>query len=381
MTTLLVVLEATLGGTRRHVVDLLMSLDLQKYDIIFVYSRERADKAFAPALAKLKQRGIRLFEVPFCREVRPMSDALACWQLIKIVRSTKPEVIHLHGAKAGAVGRLAAILCRVRGIVYTPHGGSFHKFTGVTGTLYLAFERLLTAMSDTHFIGVSEDSCQQIRERLRVKQSRVHLAYNGIGPLAYGNVNEARASRDGHEKFIVLFPAVFLEAKGHTAFLDALHRSKTALHPRIEIWLAGDGPLRDQIDVRIRGYSLDKVVKPLGFIENMAPLYEQCDFVVLPSKDEAFGYVALEAMQHGKMILASSVGGLREIIQHDVNGRFLQEVDWDDICGVLNTYADDPALLSRLGSAGKKSIERKFSLNQMIRDTAEVYTCAEKSLI
>lgn len=369
MISLLVVLEATLGGTRRHVVDLLCGLDQREFVLTLVYARERADAAFLRVLPELQRRGINLCEVALCREVSPWRDAAALVQLVNIVRRVQPDVIHLHGAKAGAIGRVAALVARSGAVVYTPHGGSFHKFHGLKGRIFLGLERLLAALGDAHFIGVSEDSCRQIRERLGIREERVHLVYNGVAAVTVEQASEAR--RDG--KFIALYPAVFLDAKGHLPFIEALYHSPTPLDPRIEIWLAGDGPLGDQIRDRVRQYCLEDSIKLLGFVENMADLYHRCDMVLLPSKDEAFGYVALEAMQHGRLILASPVGGLRELIRQDLNGRFFHEDDWKDLARCLNTYIADPTMLQRIGEAGRHYVSSRYSLELMIGRTSYVY--------
>jgi glycosyltransferase involved in cell wall biosynthesis len=380
MISLLVVLEATSGGTQRHVVDLLMSLDLQKYEITFVYSLERAKSAFAPALRQLEQRGVHLCELSMRREVRPLSDWVACWRLVRVVRAVRPDIVHLHGAKAGAIGRMAAVICRISAVVYTPHGGSFHKFSGVSGLLYLTLERVLAAASDTHFIGVSADSCQQIRARLKARESRVHLVYNGVAPLQ-DRKETISVLAEEPRKLIILYPAVFLEAKGHLEFIDALAHSPTRLSQEVELWFAGDGPLQRLIQEKITEYKLTKVIKLLGFVEDMVPLYARCDLVILPSRDEAFGYVALEAMQHGKMILASAVGGLLELIRDDITGRFLQGGDWHDMAGCLNAYLADPMLRARIGAAGQDFIRLKFSVTEMTEKTAAVYACALQARI
>ena len=369
MISLLVVLEATLGGTRRHVVDLLCGLDQREFVLTLVYSCERADASFFSVLPELKRRGINLNEVALCRELSPWRDAAACAQLVNIIRRVRPDVIHLHGAKAGAIGRAAALVSRSCAIVYTPHGGSFHKFNGLKGRIFLGLERLFAALCDAHFIGVSEDSCRQIRERLGIREERVHLVYNGVAAVSVEHASEARC--DG--KFIALYPAVLFEAKGHLPFIEGLYHSPTPLDPRVEIWLAGDGPLGEQIRDRVRQYGLENSIKLLGFVENMAELYHRCDMVLLPSKDEAFGYVALEAMQYGRLILASPVGGLRELIRQDVNGRFFHESDWKDLARCLNAYIDDPTLLQRVGEAGRHYVSDRFSLEQMIFRTSYIY--------
>src|SRR5258708_40214485 len=110
MTSLLVILEATLGGTRRHVVDLLSSLDATAYNITFIYSSDRADKAFSTALKKLYDRGIRLQDVRMDRKIDLISDIRALIKIIALIREIRRTIIHVNALKAAAPGRVAAEL-------------------------------------------------------------------------------------------------------------------------------------------------------------------------------------------------------------------------------------------------------------------------------
>src|SRR5580692_7366371 len=141
MTSILMILEATVGGIRRHVVDLLVGLDKKRYKVALIYSLSRADACFKKAMVELAANGVDLHEVAMGRGIDPDMDFRALREILSIIRKTRPDIIHLHGAKAGAIGRGAAMLCGNRRIVYTPHGGSFHKFNGLRGRIYWAVEK------------------------------------------------------------------------------------------------------------------------------------------------------------------------------------------------------------------------------------------------
>ncbi len=382
MTSLLVILEATLGGTRRHVVDLLSSLDATAYNITFIYSSDRADKAFSTALKKLYDRGIRLQDVRMDRKIDLISDIRALIKIIALIREIRPTIIHVHGAKAGALGRVAAVLCGINEIVYTPHGGAFHKFASLGGKLYLGVERFLYLLCDTRYIGVSRHSCKQIIDSLGLPPSKVCLIYNGIDPPSSSPNTMAEVINIADKKlFNILYPAMFLEAKGHVPFIEKIYQSKTKIDPRIRIILAGDGHLRRKIEDTIRVCGLESQIIMLGFIDNMGPLYEKCHMVVLPSKDEAFGYVVLEAMYYGKLIVASKVGGIREIIRHEENGLFLDVDGPGDLAVTLNSYANNSELLNVIAENGKIFVRKYFSLAKMVENTFRLYAASESQCI
>jgi glycosyltransferase involved in cell wall biosynthesis len=371
---MVVVLEATLGGIRKHVVDLISGLDPARYDITFVYSLVRADPTFNSNLDDLRKKGIELVEISMHREIRPFLDLVAFLRLVHVLRTHRTQILYMHGAKAGALGRLAAFLFPGVRCVYNPHGGSFHKFTGVSGLLYRAAEGILTLRTHA-FIGVSTDSCNNIKRTLGVDASRVHLVYNGID---VGATDQARQKnpvnrpdlRFADGRFVILYPALFLEAKGHLQFIDAMARHP--LRREILFLLAGEGPLRDQIVDSIAARQLQDRFLVLSYLLDLAPYYELCDMVILPSLAEVFGYVLLEAMAYSKPIVASRVGGIPELVSDGHNGRLFDAREMGNVAEMLNYYVDHRGELGVFGTNGRRLVEQKFSLSQMVIGTEAV---------
>ena len=370
-TKIVVVLEATLGGIRKHVVDLISGLDVARYHIVFVYSVVRADETFVGQLAGLKSKGIELVQLGMLREVRPILDLKALVRLIQILRNVRPQILYLHGAKAGGVGRIAAFLFPAIRCVYNPHGGSFHKFKGAVGMLYRVAERLLGLRTQA-FIGVSKDSCDRIKKTLNVGAGAIHLVYNGID---FARLNPAMQEEPMNRpdmgfaqgRFVVLHPALFLETKGHLQFIEGMARYP--LKSEILFVLAGDGPLRDQIVMKIAKCGLQPHFHLLSYLRNLAPYYELCDMVILPSLAEALPYVLLEAMAYSKPVFASRVGGIPEVISDGYNGRLVDPTRMRDVGDMVNYYVEHRDELRAMGANGRRLIEQKFSLRQMIHDT------------
>ena len=366
------ILEATVGGIRRHVVDLLLGLDKEKYKTALIYSDMRADAGFNKAIPELTAHGVELHQVVMGRGIDIVEDFRAMLQIIRLLKKIRPNIIHAHGAKAGAVGRCAALLCGYRRIVYTPHGGAFHKFKGIRGHVYWIIEKCLGRISGSYYIGVSRYSCDQILRDLGAPAKKVYLVYNGIPPpaLRWGS---GAYGREHQSNFKILFPAVFFEAKGHLEFMDALSRSDSRLNSEIKIFLAGDGPLRQKIEEKIKSCDLGRQVLIMGFIEELGPWYQDCDLVILPSQAEVFGYAVLEAMHFGKPVIAADVGGLKEIIRENETGLFFSGKASADIAGVLNACARDTAVLSKIGHRAQEFARTNFSLKKMLAETAAVY--------
>lgn len=374
---LVVILEATLGGIRKHVVDLLIGLDKSLYEITFVYSRERADSIFLSDLSKLSSLGIKLIEVRMYRAINPYLDLRALIALSRILGKIKPDILHLHGAKAGALGRLAAYIHRTTNLVYTPHGGSFHKFSGMIGLMYLAIERILSN-SNVHFVGVSKNSCESIKEYLKIQNKNIHLIYNAIELNEIDKKkNDCTLTRHqigiADDRFVVLYPSLFLEAKGHMQFLDALEFGGEVLVPQILILLAGDGPLLEPTRRRIQALGLEGHFRFLGFRKDIYDYYNISDIVILPSREEVFGYVLLEAMAFSKPIIATRVGGIPEVVEHGYNGELVSPNAIPKMIGRLNYLSKHPVELNKMGRNARKKVESGFALPVLIQETESLY--------
>ncbi|GLI32632.1 glycosyltransferase [Desulforhabdus amnigena] len=370
-------LEGTSGGARKHVIDLLLGLNKERYAITFIYSSQRADAVFESLLPVLDRVGIERVEVPMNRGFQGIGDFNGLLRLKHVFRRIRPDLVHAHGAKAGALGRFAARMHGVKGSVYTPHGGSFHKFGGGSGLLYLMIEKSLAGASN-HIIGVSESSCEVARKHRLARPDHIHLVHNGID-LAQIDVWKRGFSASNHQKnrrpdsFTVLYPASFLEAKGHLQLLDALDRSQTKLLPGILILLAGEGPLRDKVHSRIYELGLERHFQFLGFQPNLYAWYQRSDLVLLPSRFEDFPYVLLEAMAFSKPVLATRVGGIPELVEDGCNGFLIDPAHLMELPVRLNAYSRDPDFLQAVGEKGRSTVERGFTVERMVAATETIY--------
>jgi len=377
MIKLVMILEATAGGIRKHVIDLLKGLDKNKYDITLIFSTRRADDIFISQLPELNNIGVHLINVEMCREIKPFKDIISLIAMIWAIKKIDPHVLHLHGAKAGALGRLAAITCNIKKVIYTPHGGSFHKFNSLKGHVYLAIEKILSRPY-VNFIGVSKDSCRQIEFHLKAKEDKIHLIYNGIDlDHIDAKIHGCKSSRKefgiDDNRLVILYPAVFLEAKGHMEFIDSIRLSGINLRPEVLIILAGDGPLRSRIEENIKASGLDNNFKLVGFQSKIMDYYNISDIILLPSRSEVFGYVLIEAMACSKPIIATAVGAIAEIVTDGYNGDLVPTDKIHTIIEKLNNYCDNNSKLKIYGERGRQRVESAFSLSDMIINTESLY--------
>ncbi|MFS0725639.1 glycosyltransferase family 4 protein [Paenibacillus sp. 1P07SE] len=181
---ILLICEAMGGGVRKHVLDILLHLDLSKYRVSLLYSDLRADELFTSQLQLLRDMGIGLYPLnALVRELSPRQDWIALRRTVRLIRELRPDIVHCHSSKAGGIGRLAARWCGIRMILYTPHAYMFQN-VGLKDRkrkMYTVMERLLGRIT-TLTINVSAGERQAAVDEGVLQEERSVLIYNGIQP-------------------------------------------------------------------------------------------------------------------------------------------------------------------------------------------------------
>lgn len=363
--------EATSGGTRKHIVDLLEGIDKNKFRLTFIFSKDRADSILKNKLDTLSASGIELIELQMKREINPLNDLLCLIRLSRILKKLKPDIIHLHASKAFVLGSLASRLLGIRKVIVNPHGGIFHRIFGLKGHFFLFVQRLLT-FKYIHFVGVSNYAIQLFNKYLRTNPDQFHLIYNGVVPI--DNMIRYVSAND---KFTALWPALFYSEKGHINFIDAVIAAG-GLNSKTEIILAGNGPLGETIRHKVEQSNLNKSFLFHGFEYNIDKLIDKSDIVILPSKYEFMPYAILESLARNKPVLATRVGGIPELIDDGINGELFEFNELETLVNRLNDFAKDKTGLQKYGANGKQMINSKFRLMEMISKTEELYCIVNK---
>ena len=369
--TVLQVMEATEGGTRRHLRDLVSALDDQSFRAVLAVScgREAAFRAYD--LPEYAMRGVPVHEVPMLRGIAPVADALSLLRLVRVIRRVRPDVIHAHSSKAGFLARVAGACCRVP-VVYTPHVFSFLMACGARKrSLYRLLERSMRAATAA-LIAVSEE---EIREALRLGYAgdRVFLIRNGVAACEAGavTVREKGALRVG------FFGRLSLQ-KGPDILIEAA--SYVAAHlPHVTFYLTGDGEMRESLRAQVEGLQIEAHVTFQSACpqEETVARMREADVVVLPSRWEGCPYVVLEAFQAGVPVVAASVGGVPELIKDGVNGVLVAPENAEALCDAVLGLLRDPNKRRHLAEAGRVTAA-SHTLSAMAAAVGAVYRSVSK---
>jgi glycosyltransferase involved in cell wall biosynthesis len=368
------VIEATTGGTRRHVVDLATHLDRNRFDISLLCATRR-DPGFQNDIKRMREAGVTVNDVEMRRSISPFHDMAAYRALRDEFTGGTFDIVHTHSSKAGALGRLAANRAGIGTIVHTPHVFPFQmEQPALVRALYTAIERLLAARCHA-MICVSRAEQSAARSHKLCADEKLRHIPNGIELTT--NFVASAASLRGElglpvdRKLIGLVGRVSHQ-KGADTLLAAAPAIRAA-HPDAEFVIVGDGPEMPALRQQIDSANLGAVCHLPGAREDAQRFYPLFDVLALPSRWEGLPYTLLEAMAAGVPVVASSVGGNSEVLITGVNGLLVPQQDPARLSEAIVQILDDSDLARSLGSAARETVRSDYSLDEMMRRTAELY--------
>lgn len=369
------ILEATTGGTRRYLYYLLRHLDPGRFKLSLIYSPLR-DSHFAQDLVHYRRLGVTLHEVPMRREISPLHDLWALVKIIGILRSSHFDIVHAHSSKAGFLGRIAARMTSGASILYTPHSFSFQYCPhGLRGSLYRRLERL-AGHYHHRLICVSEGE-RRVALKYRISPpERIHVVSNVIDQDDLQPTRQAREVRSqyGIEKneIVVGMVAHFRPQKGYRHFIEAIP-SILRICPKARFLIVGDGPLFTEAQKHIERLGVASSVIMTGYQPHPPDYYQIMDIFVLSSLWEGMPYVILEAMAMGLPIVATDIVGNNELVEHDVNGFLVPEMNSAKIASRVIRLCQDHDLRIRLGQASRRIINEMSGIKDWARQYAAIY--------
>lgn len=373
---ILFILEATLGGTRKHVIDLLSFIDTKQFDITFCYSSHRCDKNFFPQLDVIKQRGIKCIEIPMTRNISLFQDFKCLILIYKIISKEKFHIVHSHSSKAGVLGRLAAkMVSRKIFTIYTPHSMAFNL-----NKIYKYIEKLLIPFTNT-FIAVSESEKNEIINNLNTQKIiRINPGVI-VEKERYDSAFLRRIVGIPDNKKIILNIGRLTLQKDPLTFFKALNTcvKKYQYTSLYFVWI-GDGELKQLVEDYIKINNLGNYCSLLGWRTDIDVLIRGADLFVLTSLYESFGYVTCEAMSAYVPVIATRVVGTTDIVVDGVTGLLFEKLDYVCLANYIIELINDDSLRKTFGMEGNRRVKKYFNVENMVRYTEKLYGIGLKKI-
>ena len=293
--------------------------------------------------------------------------APVCPQMVRRVRESKADIVHLHWPNPTAV--VAYLASGHRGkLVITYHSDIIRQ-----RLLRKPFWPILrNALNRAHAIIVASPNYVQTSPVLQKFRERCRIVPFGIAIERFDQPNaiEVAKIRKQYGSRIVLGVGRLVYYKGFQYLIRAMKDVDGHL------LIVGNGPLLDALKREARAAGVGNRVTFLTNVEDVRPLYQAADVFVLPSiaRSEAFGIVQLEAMACGKPVVNTKLdSGVPFVSPHGITGLTVAPRDAGALATAINTLLDDPALSARYGQAARLRVEQEFNLELMTRRTLQVY--------
>ena len=365
---LLHVLTTTAGGLGQSVLSLVEQLDPERFEVTV---------AFGPGYPhdrKFIDRGIRVVPVRMKRGLKP-TNLLGLWDLYRLMRAERFDLVHAHSSVAGFLARLAARISGVPAVLFTLHGYASLNHRHPIGRPFLwLLEKTVDRWTD-YYVAVSKYVEQVWLQRGIVSPSRVSVIYHGI---------ERRPSPDGgavlkkmrlglpEEAPIIGTVGLLEEQKGTEYFIRAIPLILPSF-PTARFVVIGSGPLQGRLRALAEELGVSRSLHFLGWRDDAAEMIEAIDLFCLPSLRESLGLVLLEAMSYAKPIVATRVEGIPEVVADGETGLLVSPKDPTSLAkGVLSLLARWDAAME-MGKKGKARLMEKFDAAQMGRQYERLY--------
>ncbi len=349
-----------IGGAEQHVLTLLNGIDRTRFTL------HLACLTYGPfaELARKSKISTRTFPMRFSFDLSPILS------IIRWARQEGINLVHTHGSRANLLGRLGARWLGVPSLT-TVHSSLAHDYLSPwSARIALGLDRLTLPLT-SGTITVSEYLATEVASR---GGRNIETIYNGQAPIL---LNESLASRQQFRlQWGIPADALVLgtigrlhPTKGQTYLIKAATHLYSTF-PNLHLLLIGDGPLRGDLEYQLKQSKIPHTLT--GYLPQAYEALPAMDLFALPSVSEGMGLVLLEAMQAGIPIVASSVGGIPEVVRAGIDGLLVPPGDVAGFGDACSKIIDNPNLAKSLISSGLNRWT-KFSIASMVRETEQVY--------
>ncbi len=295
-------------------------------------------------------------------------DLTAAWRLSRILKRLKPDIVHAHDPHGVAMAGLALSmstqlakppLVAARRVDFHLRGSSLSRWK------YRQVDCFLCA----------SDAIRQMLIGDGVPAARAVTVHEGIDLERVEAAPPANLHAElwlPHQAPIVGNVAALVAHKGQRHLIEAA-RLVLPQVPDARFVIAGEGELRPALERQIKDHHLEKHVLLAGFRPDVLSVHKAFDIFVMSSVTEGLGTSLLDAMAAGKPVVATTAGGIPEVVVHGETGFLVPPRDHDAMAGAIVTLLKDDALRQRMGEAGRARVRTIFSAERMVQDTLRVY--------
>ncbi len=351
------------------------------------------EDAEADAAYVVRNMGVEPIIIPEMRRVvRPVDDIMAYRRILNIIEDFKPDIVHTHAAKAGTIGRIAAIRKKVKVIVHTFHGHVFHSYFNPLKTrVFINIEQQLAGRT-SGIIALSHKQKQELSETYRIARPEKFT----VIPLGF-ELSRFRENREAkrtefraqynldEDEIAVGIIGRLTRVKNHRLFLKAVKQVRAESSKKIRAFIIGDGELKQDLIKLCRDINMDYTFSSDGsapgaavtftsWIDQIDGVYPGMDIIAMTSLNEGTPVSLIEAQAAGIPIITTNVGGIEDIVVPNKTALLSRNNDMADFSEKLLHLAENRALRDKMALKGWEQVKQKFHYTRLASDMKKLYT-------
>lgn len=377
-----------LGGPTYNASYLSRYMD-ERYETLLVSGMKDDSEASSEFIAE--SMGLKPVYIPdMHRSINPLRDRKAFAAVKNIIREFKPDIVHTHAAKAGALGRLAAHQCGVPVIVHTFHGHVFHSYFHPLKTrVFLEIERYLAKRSSS-IIAISELQRRELCDVFKVcSTDRVRVIPLGFD-LSRFQADKEQKRIQFRQQYNIADDEVaigivgrLVPIKNHKLFLAGIDHLRKHTTKKIRAFIIGDGESRAEVEGYCRELDLPFIstgfheakatVTFTSWIKDVDVAYAGLDIISLTSFNEGTPVSLIEAQAADKPIVSTEVGGIRDVVHENTTALLSAS---EDVTGLGENFlklVDNDSLRATMGSNAYEYINEKYNYTRLVKDMTRLY--------
>lgn len=379
-----IIARLNIGGPAIHTILLTEGIDRNRFDSLLACGAVGLGEGEMSYYAK--EKGVTPVYIPeLKRELNTLNDLIAFIKILRLIKTEKPDIIHTHTAKAGALGRAAGIIYNIGGsggikLIHTFHGHIFDGyFSSFFTNIFILIERILAYFTDK-IITVSENVKKELVCLRIAKTDKIEVIPLGFELEKFLEI----PPRDDTKTLNIGIVGRLAPIKNHRLFLEAASKIIKEI-PRINarFKIVGDGELRRGLEEYACQLDIGRYIEFLGWRKDLTNVYADLDVVCLTSLNEGTPVSLIEAMAAGRTVVATQAGGVVDLLgeEMEARGNFIvrrrgvtvRSNDTQEFVKALTFVLQNENIRKALAIAAQEYVKDRFSKERLVKDIEKLY--------